>query len=297
MTSLMTFSTELAAVTKAAGTAVVRVNGRRRLPASGIIWSAEGHILTADHVLRADEGITVGLPDGRVLDAVLLGRDRTTDLALLHVEATDFAPLPLAEAEHTGVGNLVLALGRPGRSVQATIGILSGLGDSWRTRHGGQIDQFMQTDVLMYPGFSGGPLLAADGTLLGLNSSALLQGVSVTLPVATLQRVANGLQEHGRMRRGYLGVSTQSVHLPQAMAETLGRRRGLLVVAVEPGSPAEEGGLTLGDAIVALGDTVVRSHDDLLACLISGDLYEKVPVTVIRAGELQTINVKLGEAK
>lgn len=296
MTNLTDFSRDLSALVKSADSSVVRVEGRRRLPASGLVWSAEGHILTADHVLRADEGLQVGLADGRVLPAELLGRDRSTDLALLKVEAAEMAPLPFSPGEALAVGSLVLALGRPGRSIQATIGILSAIGESWRTRRGGHVDHFLQTDVLMYPGFSGGALLGPDGQLLGLNSSALVQGISVTLPVATLQRVAAGLQEHGQLRRGYLGVSTQSVRLPRALAEALDQHRGLLIVAVEPDSPAEAAGLTLGDTIVTMGDTAVRSHDDLLAQLIDSNLDEKVPVRVVRAGDLHTVNVKLGEA-
>ncbi len=295
MTTLGEVSRDLAVVTKSAGSAVVRVEGRRRLPATGVIWSPEGHILTADHVVRADEGIRIGLEDGRVLEAVVIGRDQSTDLALLKVEASNLAPFATANTEELAVGQLVLALGRPGSHVQATIGILSSLAESWHTRRGGQIEQFVQTDVLMYPGFSGGPLLGADGGLIGINSSALVQGISVTLPLATLQRVAGALLEHGRVRRGYLGVSTQAVRLPQPLGEILGQRRGLLIVAVEPGSPAEKGGLSLGDTIVGLGEGAIRTHDDLLRQLTNSDLDEKIPVRVIRTGELQTLNVKLGE--
>lgn len=296
MTTLTALSQDLAALTKGSSPAVVRVEGRRRMPASGIVWSEQGHILTADHVVRSDENLQVGLEDGRTVPAQLVGRDRSTDLALLKIDETGLAPLPLPAADPQ-VGNLVLALGRPGRHVQATIGIISALGGAWRTRRGGQIEQFLQTDVLMYPGFSGGPLVDSEGRLIGLNSSALVQGISVTLPVAALQRVAGALQEHGRLRRGYLGVSTQIVRLPQGVAEALGQRRGLLIVAVEPGSPAEQSGLTLGDTIVSLGETAVRDHDDLLAQLMAADLDEKVPVRIVRAGELHTLNIKLGEAQ
>lgn len=295
MTVLTDVSADLAAVVKAASPTVVRVEGRRRMPATGIVWSADGLILTANHVVRADEGIGVGFEDGRILEATLRGRDRSTDLALLQVEATDLAALPIASEDEMAIGQFVVALGRPGHNVQATLGIISAIGNPWRTRGGGVIDGYVQTDVLMYPGFSGGPLLAADGSLIGLNSSAMVQGVSVALPGMTLRRVANSLQEHGRLRRGYLGVSTQSVRLPQLLAEELGQRRGLLIVGVEPDSPAEQGGLTLGDTIVGVGETTVRNHDDLLATLIDSNLDEKVPVRVVRAGELQVFSVRLGE--
>lgn len=288
-------SSGMAAAVKAASAAVVRVEGRRRLPASGIVWSSDGLILTASHVVRRDKGIVVGLADGRAVEAELVGRDKTTDLALLRVTAGELLPMQQAPAEDTAVGNIVLALGRPGRSVQATLGIVSAYGDGWRTRRGGMIDNYLQTDVLMYPGFSGGPLIDAQARLVGMNSSALLPGVSISLPANSLQRIVGTLAAHGRIRRGYLGVSTQRVRLPRGLQESLDQKRGLLIVDVEPESPAENGGLVLGDTIVGLNESVVRSHDELLAQL-SGDVVDqKVPVKLVRGGELLTVNVKIGE--
>ena len=283
----------LADVVSAVEGALVRVEARRRLPASGIVWSADGLILTANHVVRQDEGIQVGLADGRTVAATLVGRDPSTDLALLRVEATDLAPLPLAS--DIRVGHLVLALGRPGRTAQATLGIVSALGDSWQTRGGGRVDQYLQTDVVMYPGFSGGPLVNAAGELLGLNSSGLASGVSLALPTATLDRVATTLGAHGRIKRGYLGVSMQRVHLPEELKEALGQKSGLLIVSVEPGSPAADGGVLLGDTIVALDGQAVSQHEALMALLVGDRVGQKVPLTVIRGGEKRDFNVKIGE--
>ena len=122
-----------------------------------------------------------------------------------------------------------------------------------------------------------------------------MQGVSITLPTTTLRRIVNALQEHGRVRRGYLGVSTQIVRLQEDMRQELGQKSGLLIVAVEPSSPADEAGLTIGDTIVKLGSTTIRRHDDLLAELMGAELDTKMPVTIVRGGELQTLNVKIGE--
>jgi S1-C subfamily serine protease len=190
---------------------------------------------------------------------------------------------------------MVLALGRPGRSVQATLGIVSALGDSWRTALGGAIDRYLQTDVVMYPGFSGGPLVNASGQVAGLNTSALLRGISLAIPTGTVERVVETLLAHGRVRRGYLGVSTQPVRLPAGLAQQLGQETGLLLVAVEPDSPAEKDGLLLGDTIVALAGSPVRHHDDLLA-LLSGDrVGQAVPVKIVRSGQVQEIQVHVGE--
>jgi S1-C subfamily serine protease len=292
--TIVELSRQFAETVKVAGQSVVRVEGRRRIPASGIVWSADGVIITANHVISRDEGIRVALADGDNLDATLIGRDPSTDLAVLRVNAA-LTPLTEANKQEVGVGNLVLAIARPGRSVQAAWGIISALGDSWRTGGGGSIDRYVQTDLVMYPGFSGGPLVGADGALVGLNTSALARGVSVAVPTMTLARVADSLLVHGRIRRGYLGVSTQRVHLPEVLRSTVGQKRGLLVVSVEADSPAEKSGLTLGDTIVTVGDTAVHNHDDLLAALSGDKIGTAVPLTILRGGQVQTVEVVVGE--
>ncbi len=296
MTSaLVDSSNAMAQLVTDSSPSIVRVEGRRRSAASGLVWSKDGHILTANHVVRRDDNITVGLSDGEVVSAMVVGRDPTTDLALLKVDAAGLRPLPMAAEADMSVGHLVLALARPGRTVQATLGVVSALGGAWRTRLGGQIDAYLQTDVLMYPGFSGGPLVGAGGALLGLNSSGFGQGVSLTIPHTTLSRVAGALGEHGHVRRGYLGISTQRVRLPESHAETLGQRSGLLIVSVEQGSPADEGGLLLGDTVVSLSDKVIGNHDALMAALTGDVVGQKEMVRVLRGGQLQEIPVKIGE--
>jgi S1-C subfamily serine protease len=291
---LTELSEALAQTVASAGPAVVRVEGRRRLAASGFVWSADGIIVTANHVVKKDKKLVVGLQDGSSQKADLVGRDPSTDLAVLKIDASGLEAAQRTP-EDLAVGHMVLALGRPGRTVQATLGIISALGDSWRTSMGGQIDRYLQTDVVMYPGFSGGPLVNTQGQVLGLNTSALLRGVSLTVPAATLERVVGALVTHGRLQRGYLGVSTQPVRLPEAVKQVLDQETGLLVVSVEPGSPADEGALVMGDAIVGLDGNTIRHHDDLLA-LLSGDrVGQKVPMKIVRGGEVRDITVKIGE--
>jgi len=295
MTNVLSeLSEALAQTVESAGPGIVRVEGRRRLPASGIVWSADGIVVTANHVVKQDSNIGVGLPDGQTVKAELVGRDPSTDLAVLKAETSGLSPAARA-GDSLHVGHMVLALGRPGRTVQATLGIVSALGDSWRTSMGGQIDRYLQTDVVMYPGFSGGPLVSATGEVLGLNTSALLRGVSLSVPAATLERVAGALVTHGRLRRGYLGVSTQPVRLPAAVKQALDQETGLLVVSVEPDSPADKGGLVMGDAIVGLGEATVRHHDDLLAQLSGEQVGQKTPIKIVRGGEVRSLNVTIGE--
>ena len=293
---LTSLSNSLAETVAAAGQQVVRVEGRRRLPGSGIIWSAAGVIVTAHHVLEQDENIQVGLADGRTLAATLVGRDPSTDLAVLRVAATDLATPTWAEPEDLKVGHLVLALGRPGQSVRATLGIISALGGSWRTPTGGTLDRYVQSDVTMYPGFSGGPMIAASGQPLGINSSALLRGgVTLTIPTPTVRRVVEALLAHGHIRRGYLGIGAQTIQLPEAIGQQLNQETGLLLVSVETDSPAEQAKLFLGDTLLTLDGAPVRHLDDLLGLLTGDRVGQSVAARILRGGQLQEISLTIGE--
>ncbi|HEM47251.1 MAG TPA: PDZ domain-containing protein [Alphaproteobacteria bacterium] len=292
---LSDLSQALAGTVAAAGQGVVRVEGRRRLPASGIVWPAGGVVVTAHHVVRRDEGIRLGLADGGTVHASVVGRDPTTDLAVLRAEAGDLPAAAVGGDGDLAVGHVVLALGRPGRSVQATMGIVSALGEEWQTPAGGRVERYVQTDVVMYPGFSGGPLVDAAGRVCGLNTSALLRGVSVALPAATVERVVGELLAHGRMRRGYLGVGAQPVRLPAGLADTLGQETGLLLASVSPGSPADEAGLMLGDVLVAFDGQPVRHMDELLALLGDERVGRTVTARIVRGGQLHELSVTVGE--
>jgi S1-C subfamily serine protease len=294
---LINLSNELAATVESVGPGLVRVEGRRRMPATGIVWSADGVIVTAHHVVQKENGFKIGLPSGDTVSAELVGRDPSTDLAVLRAEATGLTPAPRAAitADSLNVGHLVLALGRPGRTVQATMGIVSALSDEWRTPAGGKMDYYVQTDVVMYPGFSGGPLVNASGEIVGLNTSALLRGVSLTVPVNTIERVVETLLAHGHIKRGYLGVSTQPVRLPAKFAEDLHQETGLLLISVEVDSPADQAGLLLGDTIVTLAGSPVRQHDDLLSALSGDRVGQAVALQIIRGGQLTEVSVTVGE--
>jgi S1-C subfamily serine protease len=292
---LRNLSDDLAATVETAGSGVVRVEARRRLPASGIVWSSDGVVVTAHHVVERDENINVGTAGGETVAANLVGRDPTTDLAVLRVEGADLAPPTWAEPDGLSVGHLVLGLGRPGRTAQATLGIVSALGDGWRTPAGGRVEPYLQTDLVMYPGFSGGPLVDVAGGVLGLNTSALLRGISLSVPTPTVRQVVETLLAHGRVRRGYLGVGAQPARLPADLAEQVGQETGLLLVSVEPGAPADEAGLTLGDTIVALDGQPVRHMDELLALLGGDRVGASVPVGIVRGGQTQELTVTIGE--
>jgi S1-C subfamily serine protease len=291
---LQSLSNALADTVESAGRGVVRVEARRRLPASGIVWSADGVIVTAHHVVERDENINVGLPDGKTVSAKLAGRDPSTDIAVLRAEASGLAAVSQARLEDVKVGHLVLALGRPGEQVLSTLGIVSALGENWRASAGGQMDRFLQTDVTMYPGFSGGPLVSASGQVIGLNTSGM-RGVNLTVPIPTLRRVVEALLTHGRVKQGYLGVGVQPVRLPANLSQQLGQETGLLVASVEPDSPADKGGLLLGDTLVALESSPLRHMDDLMG-LLSGDRVGRATTCrIVRGGQVQEVKVTVGE--
>jgi S1-C subfamily serine protease len=287
-------SDALASVVQTVAPSVVRVEARRRLSATGMVWTADGVLVTAHHVIEQEDGIKVGLPDGRTVDATLIGRDPTTDVAALRVQATGLSLSSWQEASPR-VGMLVVALGRPFHSVRAALGIISAHGEAWRTPAGGQMEQYVQPDIVMYPGFSGGPLVDVAGQIVGLNTTALLRGVTLAIPLPTIRRVVDMLLAHGRVRRGYLGVHTQPVRLPAAMAEQLGQETGLLISSVEPASPAEQGGLLLGDTVVTLDGVTLRHHDDLLALLVAERIGSTVAMHVLRGGQVQELRLTLGE--
>jgi S1-C subfamily serine protease len=306
---LKQLSDAMAAAVEATNPALVSVNARRRLPASGLVWSGDGVIVTAHHVVERDEDITITLHDGTSHTATLVGRDPANDLAVLKVNS-ELTPANWGQHEALKVGNLVLALGRPGEQIQATLGVVSALhqgatrkSESGRRRRkrGGRrmmqvlVDGYIQTDVVMYPGFSGGALVSGDGAVHGLNTSGFGHGSSIAVPIATIRNTVNTLKQHGKMKQGYLGVGVQPVRLPDTVSGELEQEVGLLIVSVESDSPAAKANLLVGDIIVALDNESTEQLDELLALLGGERVGKTVPVQIVRGGKAQDVNVTIGE--
>ena len=252
--TLAALSSELTAAVAAVGTSVVYVDAHPRRDASGIVWD-EHHIVTVDHAIEREDDIDILLADGATAHASLVGRDGTTDVALLRTDAR-LVPARRSESATLGVGNLVLAVGRdedgaPG----ASFGVISSLDGPWRTWRGGDVDRFIRPDLNLYASFSGGPLVDVEGAVLGMNTWGLSRRMALTLPLATIERVVTQLQHGGRIVRGYLGIAMQEVRLPESIrrAQGLAQQSGAIVVDVAPGGPAELGGVLIGDVIVGLG--------------------------------------------
>lgn len=299
---LSSLSEGLAEVVERTSPYVLRVEGRDRLAATGIVWApsegaGRGLVVTAHHALERDERIVVGLPDGRAADAEIVGRDPATDLAALRPRGVELPEgAPWERGDDLRVGHIVLALGRPGHSIQATFGVVSALDGPWRTPGGGRVDHYLQPDLVMYPGFSGGPLVGVDGVIRGMNTSGLLRTLSLTMPASTVSRVVHSLLEHGRVRRARLGVRGQPARLPSALAREVGQETGLLLVEVEPGTAADRGGLVMGDTLVALDDTPIRTVHDLLALLDEEIVGRTVTIKLVRGGAVRQAQVTIGEA-
>lgn len=295
--ALAALSEELANAVETAAAAAVTVNARRRLPATGIVWGGAGLVVTANHVVERDEEITLGLADGRTIEATLVGRDPGTDLALLKTTAGDLQPAARS-GQTPRVGHLALAIGRPGPSgPMASFGAISTVGGPWRTPSGATIEGYLRADVAMLPGFSGGPLVDGAGGVLGLNSSTLGRGGGLTLPNGAIDAVVTALQTHGKVRRGYLGIGTQGVRLPDALVQThaLPTAEALLVTTVEGDSPADRGGLLIGDIIVAVEGQPVSEVEQLQDHLSGDRVGTPIALQIVRGGAPLDLPVVVGE--
>ena len=295
--SLKEFSESLTSAVEKGGASTILVDARKRYPASGIAY-AEDLVVTADHVVTREENIKVITPDGKSLSATIAGRDPGSDLALLRL--AEQALSPAKTSEDIKVGQLVLALGRPNSAgMQASWGIVTAISGPTRTFRGGLLDEYVQTETTPYPGFSGGPLVNTEGEVLGLNTSGLTRGSALTIPVKGAWRIADALAKHGSVKRGYLGVRTQPVEIPEAARKSLNREQGhgLLVLWLEEGGPAATSGLLVGDILVGVNGQPVGDPDDLFSALGSDTVGKPIAVEVLRGGRPETVSVTVGERK
>ena len=291
MDGLLTLSNDLAAAVERAGQVVFGVNARTRLGSTGVHWRS-GLIVTANHTVRVDEDITVTRPDGRTIAATLAGRDPAIDIAVLKVDAPDVAVADLGESNAVRVGHLVLAVGR---GPCASWGVVSAIGEGRGPRSAG--GALFSLDLTLYPGFSGGPLVNAQGQVIGVNSSGTSRHLQLAIPSAAVTRVVDELVRRGRLARPYLGVGTQPVSLPESLRQrfNLEQPTAVIVVAVQPSSPAASAGLLMGDIVISLGGTSITDPGDLASVLRPDHVGEEMTVSVLRGGEPRDIRITVGE--
>ena len=294
--TLLALSQNLADAVEKAGRAVVAVNARHRIASSGVHWRS-GVIVTADHTVRRDEEITVTLPDNRKVAAKLVGRDSSTDLAVLKLEDVDIPTAEIGDTELLKVGHMVLAVARPGESgLSASWGVVSAKGGAGRNWCGGQIDSFLRLDLSLYPGFSGGALVDASGTVVGINTSGP-RNMVLAIPVDVVNRVIETLLEKGRIARGYLGLGMQPVVFPDTFksALNLSSAGGVIVVNVEPNGPADRAGVLIGDVLLEFDDTPVSDTADVQAVLSPESVGKTFRVQMIRGGARVEVAIAVSE--
>jgi S1-C subfamily serine protease len=306
--ALDAYSRAVVGVVETVGPAVVNiaVSKERRGPGgagSGAIIAPDGYVLTNHHVVHGAARIQVSLTDGRECPAEPVGEDAATDLAVIRI-ANGQGGLPYAQfgdSDALRVGQLVIAIGNPfGFQSTVTTGVVSALGRGMRSQDGRLIDNIVQHTAPLNPGNSGGPLVDWQGRIVGVNTAIIMmaQGIGFAIPGNTAKWVISQLLTHGRVRRGYLGIGGGHRPLDRRLVRFLGlaASQAVEVHSVEPGSPAQEAGLRMGDLIVAIHSQTVRTVDDLHRFLSEWPIGQPVELTVLRGKEVARVIIRPAEA-
>jgi S1-C subfamily serine protease len=294
--NLAQLSNELENAIERAAPYVVGVHGRGHVSSSGFLFR-EGVVVTAHHALRREEDIRVTLPSGETVDAALAGGDGASDIAVLRIDSKTL-PLSAARASNLRPGQIVLSLGRSRDSgINASMGILSAVSGEWRPWRGGRLESYLRLDLTLFPASAGGPVLTPAGELVGMATPVLSRIAPLAVPHAAIQRIADDLLSKGRVARGYLGVGLQPVPIPDHLKQSLGHEGGsaVIVLSVEPGSPAEKGGVVIGDVLLSIDGHNLRSVEDLHGALDSRLIGKTVKVKLARAGQPKDVEITVGE--
>jgi S1-C subfamily serine protease len=294
---LATLSQELSALIASSTPGIVAVKALAYRVSSGVCIAPD-LIAAADHAVKREERIPIHTHDGRQFKGTLIGRVPSIDLAVIRTEENAFQPIAPAPQESLRPGSLIAVVGlTTDVGPSASLGILGAVGESRRTWRGGVLDRFLRLDVNLYPSQIGAAVLNVEGQLIGLATPALLRHSAVAVPVGTLQRYANELLKEGRIRHGYLGVGVQPVAIPESLRTklSLDLHVGLMIMFVNPESPAENAGMQLGDILVSLGTRQLLGIEDLQAALEGASIGNIVPALVVRGGELVPLPVTIAE--
>jgi S1-C subfamily serine protease len=292
--SLQDFSNGLAALVESAARSIVMVGGPRG-SASGFVWR-QGIVVTAEEALESEDDLHVILPDGSKRAAGLVGRDPSTDIAVLRVEEPSLVPVAFDATAGLRPGDLALAVGRRPEGSSAALGIVAVAGGPWRSLRGGHIDRTLYLDMRLDPRLEGGAVIDAGGRPVGMAVLGPRRRV-VVIPSETIERIAPRLLEHGRIARGYAGLGLQPVRIDQAVAQTHGltEARGLMVIGVDPEGPGHAGGIRQGDILVSWSGEPLRSVRDAHSRLGPESVGHAVELGILRGGERMTLTVEIRE--
>ncbi len=293
---LQTLSDQLAGIVTNLSPSVVQVSSERRGYGSGIVWDEEGHIVTNSHVIGRTRDIEVTLSNGKndskTFKAKVIGQDRFSDVALLQIEnaSGELQPIKFGDSSNLAVGQFVLALANPfGQKVGATFRIVTNASASFGGRSP-WADNVIVTDAKLNPGYSGGPLVDASGKMIGMNA-AYFANRGLTIPIAGLQETVKGLASDGSVKRAYLGIVSDTIDLPEEVAQEIKQEEGLIVLSVESGTPAKKAGITIGDIVVKLDSKPVRNLYDLRKLLTSKVVGKPTSISVLRSEKLTELTV------
>ena len=295
---LQSFSNAVAGLAEDVSPSVVSINAGRR-SGTGIVWSSDGYVVTASHVIGRHPEPTVTLNDGKELSAKLVGRDQYTDVALLKVEASGLTAVQKGSSAGIRVGQFALALANMfGKKASATSGIVTSPGRSMRGWWGVVIENAVVSDAKLNPGYSGGPLVDASGKMIGMNV-AYFSGRGIAVSIDSLKEVVEMLSKDGKVKKGFLGVVIEPIELPEELAKApgIGQEVGLLIRAVDAQSPAKAAGVALGDIILRLGSTKATDEYELHKAL-SGEVVGKATsLWVLRGEKLTELKITPKEAE
>jgi S1-C subfamily serine protease len=295
---LQSFSEAVTELAENVSPSLASVNAGRR-SGTGVVWSSDGLVVTASHVIGQAQTAKVTLEDGREYEGKVVGRDPYADVALLRVEAAGLSAVNQGSADGVKVGQFVLALANAsGRKASATAGIVTSSKRDMRGFWGVMIEGAVVSDAKLNPGYSGGPLVDASGRMIGMNV-AYFAGRGVAVSIETLKATVAKLSKDGRVKKGFLGVVVEPIELPEGLARSpdVGQAEGLLVRSVEAGSPARAAGVAMGDIILKLGDTRATDEYELYKALTGEVVGRPVALNVLRAEKVTELKVTPGEAE
>lgn len=267
---------------------------------TGFLFSSDGYSFTNSHVVKNAKQLRAVLYDGSVHNAILIGEDQYTDLAILKIDAADYSPATLGDSDNLNIGQLVVAIGNPlGFQHTVTAGVISALGRTLSGESGVSMDSMIQTDASLNPGNSGGPLINADGEVIGVNTATIrgAQGLCFAISINTAKSVANQLIRYGKVKRAYIGASLQQIGLVPKLRTIhhLKNQQALFITQIENNSPAEKGGLLSGDIIYAFNDKIIETSDQLFKMLTGEKVGQFQYVSILRNNQKKELRVTPSE--